>query len=65
MKLLLAAKTTEGRYLSVVFILFLLLAAMTFIVWKHPDMPDLRAIVSSRITGLLVGAALPDVSLSC
>lgn len=42
MKLLLAPKTTEGRYLSVVFILFLLLAAMTFIVWKHPDMAGLE-----------------------
>ncbi|HBR1097492.1 hypothetical protein L3P98_26040, partial [Klebsiella pneumoniae] len=41
-KLLLAPKTTEGRYLSVVFILFLLLAAMTFIVWKHPDMAGLE-----------------------
>jgi hypothetical protein len=36
---------------------------MTFIVWKHPDMAGLEG-DSSRITGLLVGAALPDVSLS-
>ncbi|EPR9733775.1 type VI secretion protein VasK [Enterobacter bugandensis] len=36
-----APKTTEGRYLSVTFILFLLFVAMTFMVWKYPDMAGL------------------------
>ncbi|WHP78934.1 type VI secretion protein VasK [Edwardsiella anguillarum] len=42
MTLPLAPKTTEGRYLSGVFILFLLLAAMTFMVWRYPDIAGLE-----------------------
>jgi type VI secretion system protein ImpL len=41
-KLPLAPKTTEGRYLSAAFILFLLFAAMTLIVWKYPEMAGLE-----------------------
>ncbi|EOY5730768.1 TPA: type VI secretion protein VasK [Enterobacter bugandensis] len=48
-------KTTEGRYLSVVFILFLLFAVMTFMVWKHPDMAGLEDGSQQQIYWLIGG----------
>lgn len=53
-----APKTTEGRYLSVTFILFLLFAAMTFMVWKYPDMADLVDGNQQQIYWLIGGGCI-------
>ncbi|MBZ6369751.1 MULTISPECIES: ImcF-related family protein [Enterobacter] len=50
-----APKTTEGRYLSVAFILFLVFAVMMFIVWKHPDMAGLEDGSQQQIYWLIGG----------
>jgi type VI secretion system protein ImpL len=48
-------KTTEGRYLAVAFILLLLLASMTFTVWKHPDLAGLQADSQLQTYWLIAG----------
>lgn len=53
-----APKTTEGRYLSVTFILFLLFAAMTFMVWKYPDMAGLVDGNQQQIYWLIGGGCI-------
>ncbi|WP_333849361.1 ImcF-related family protein [Leclercia sp.] len=53
-----APKTTEGRYLSVAFILFLLFAIMTFVVWKHPDMAGLEDGSQQQIYWLIGGGCI-------
>lgn len=53
-----APKTTEGRYLSVAFILFLLFVAMTFIVWKYPDMAGLVDGNQQQIYWLIGGGCI-------
>ena len=58
MKFPLAPKTTEGRYLSVAFILFLLFAVMTFMVWKHPDMAGLENGSPQQIYWLIGGSCI-------
>ncbi|MEE4410271.1 MULTISPECIES: ImcF-related family protein [unclassified Serratia (in: enterobacteria)] len=58
MKLPLVPKTTEGRYLSVAFILFLLFAAMTFMVWKYPDMAGLEDDSQQQIYWLIGGGCI-------
>ncbi|MNG62917.1 hypothetical protein D3C79_211280 [compost metagenome] len=58
MKLPLAPKTTEGRYLAVAVFFLLLLAAMTFIVWKHPDMAGLQPDSEQQTYWLIAGSCI-------
>ena len=58
MKLPLAPKTTEGRYLAVALVLFLLLAAMTFMAWKHPDLAGLERDSQQQIYWLIAGGCM-------
>lgn len=53
-----APKTTEGRYLSVAFILFLFLAVMTFMVWKHPEVAGLDDDSQKQIYWLIGGGCI-------
>lgn len=58
-----APKTTEGRYLSVVFILFLFFVAMTFMVWKYPDMVGLVDGNQQQIYWLIGGGCISSCTL--
>lgn len=58
-----APKTTEGRYLSVVFILFLFFVAMTFMVWKYPDMVGLVDGNQQQIYWLIGGGCISGCTL--
>ncbi|MGV3347033.1 hypothetical protein ACGVWS_15330 [Enterobacteriaceae bacterium LUAb1] len=63
MKLPLAPKTTEGRYLAVTFIFFLLLAAMTFMVWKHPDIAGIKDGRQQQIYWLIASGCISGCAL--
>ncbi|GJA00568.1 type VI secretion system protein ImpL [Enterobacter cloacae] len=63
MKLPLAPKTTEGRYLAVALIFFLLLAVMTFMVWKHPDIAGIEDGSQQQIYWLIAGGCISCCSL--
>ncbi|CZU84228.1 ImcF-related family protein [Enterobacter cloacae] len=63
MKLPLAPKTTEGRYLVVALIFFLLLAVMTFMVWKHPDIAGIEDGSQQQIYWLIAGACISGCAL--
>ncbi|TKI02467.1 ImcF-related family protein [Martelella alba] len=63
MKLPLAPKTTEGRYLAVALILFLLLAVMTFMVWKHPDVAGIEDGSQQQIYWLIAGCCIAGCAL--
>lgn len=58
MKLPLVPKTTEGRYLAVASIVFLLLAVTTFMVWKHPDLAGLEAGSQQQIYWLIASGCM-------
>ncbi|QCR36843.1 ImcF-related family protein [Nissabacter sp. SGAir0207] len=58
MKLPLAPKTTEGRYLAVALILFLLLAVMTVVVWKRPDLAGLENGSQQQTYWLIAGGCI-------
>jgi len=62
-KLPLAPKTTEGRYLAVVLIFFLLLAVMTFMVWKHPDIAGIEDGSQQQIYWLIAGGCISGCAL--
>jgi len=62
-KLPLAPKTTEGRYLAVALIFFLLLAVMTFMVWKHPDMAGIKDGSQQQIYWLIAGGCISGCAL--
>lgn len=51
-------RTTEGRYLAVFFILLILLGAMTFIVWKHPDLAGIPAESDKQTYWLIAGCCV-------
>lgn len=51
-------RTTEGRYLIVVIFFLIFLGAMTFIVWKHPDMAGLPEGGQQQTYWLIVGGCL-------
>ncbi|HCW3074126.1 TPA: ImcF-related family protein [Enterobacter roggenkampii] len=63
MKLPLAPKTTEGRYLAVALIFFLLLAVMTFMVWKHPDIAGIEDGSQQQIHWLIAGGCISGSAL--
>ncbi|ELJ5852765.1 type VI secretion protein VasK [Enterobacter kobei] len=63
MKLSLAPKTTEGRYLAVALIFFLLLAVMTFMVWKHPDIAGIEDGSQQQIYWLIAGGCISCCAL--
>lgn len=58
MKLPFAPKTTEGRYLAVALIFFLLLAVMTFMIWKHPDIAGIEDGSQQQIYWLIAGGCI-------
>ena len=58
MKLPLVPKTTEGRYVTVAILLFLLLAIMTFIVWKYPDLAGIERESQQQIYWLIAGGCI-------
>ncbi|AYN27047.1 type VI secretion protein VasK [Buttiauxella sp. 3AFRM03] len=51
-------RTTEGRYLAVVVFFLILLGAMTFIVWKYPDIAGLSAGTGQQTHWLIAGCCL-------
>ncbi|HCQ0110263.1 ImcF-related family protein [Citrobacter braakii] len=63
MKLPLTPKTTEGRYLAVALIFFLLLAVMTFMVWKHPDVAGIEDGSQQQIYWLIAGGCISGCAL--
>ena len=63
MKLPLAPKTTESRYLAVALIFFLLLAVMTFMVWKHPDVAGIEDGSQQQIYWLIAGGCISGCAL--
>ncbi|PBJ98275.1 type VI secretion protein VasK, partial [Pantoea allii] len=63
MKLPLAPKTTEGRYLAVALIFFLLLAVMTLMVWKHPDIAGIEDGSQQQIYWLIAGGCISGSAL--
>ncbi len=63
MKLPLAPKTTEGRYLAVALIFFSLLAVMTFMVWKHPDIAGIEDGSQQQIYWLIACACISGCAL--
>lgn len=63
MKLPLAPKTTEGRYLAVALIFFLLLAVMTSMVWKHPDIAGIEDGSQQQIYWLIAGGCISGCAL--
>ncbi|MBK4772654.1 MAG: phospholipid carrier-dependent glycosyltransferase, partial [Pantoea sp. Morm] len=63
MKLPLAPKTTEGRYLAVALIFFLLLAVMTLMVWKHPDIAGIEDGSQQQIYWLIAGGCISGCAL--
>lgn len=56
-------KTTEGRYLAVAVFFLALLAAMTFIVWKHPDMAGLQPDSEQQTYWLIAGGCVTGCAL--
>ncbi|MGG1959146.1 ImcF-related family protein [Enterobacter cloacae] len=58
-----APKTTEGRYLAVTLIFFLLLAAMTFMVWKHPDIAGIQYGSQQQTYWLIAGGCISGCTL--
>ena len=58
MKLPLAPKTTEGRYLAVALIFFLLLAVMTYMVWKTRDIAGIEDGSQQQIYWLIAGGCI-------
>ena len=58
-----APKTTEGRYLAVTLIFFLLLAAMTFMVWKHPDIAGIQDGSQQQTYWLIAGGCISVCTL--
>lgn len=63
MKLPLAPKTTEGRYVAVALIFFLLLAVMTFMLWKHPDIAGIEDGSQQQIYWLIAGGCISGCAL--
>lgn len=51
-------RTTEGRYLAVVVFFLILLRAMTFIVWKYPDVVGLSADTEQQAHWIVAGSCL-------
>lgn len=51
-------RTTEGRYLVAVVFFLILLGAMTFIVWKYPDVAGLSANTEQQAHWLIAGGCL-------
>ncbi|MBE3513765.1 ImcF-related family protein [Enterobacter cloacae complex sp. I2] len=58
-----APKSTEGRYLAVTLIFFLLLAAMTFMVWKHPDIAGIQDGSQQQTYWLIAGGCISGCTL--
>ena len=56
-------KTTEGRYLAVAVFFLALLAAMTFIVWKHPNMAGLQPDSEQQTYWLIAGGCVTGCAL--
>ncbi len=56
-------KTTEGRYRAVALFFLVLLAAMTFIVWKHPDMAGLQPDSEQQTYWLIAGVCITGCAL--
>ena len=56
-------KTTEGRYLAVAVFFLALLAAMTFIAWKHPDMAGLQPGSEQQTYWLIAGGCVTGCAL--
>lgn len=56
-------KTTEGRYLAVAVFFLALLAAMTFIVWKYPDMAGLQPGSEQQTYWLIAGVCVTGCAL--
>ncbi|PRD12358.1 ImcF-related family protein [Pantoea coffeiphila] len=63
MKLPLAPKTTEGRYLAVALIFFLLLAVLTFMVWKHSDVAGIEDGSPQQIYWLIASGCISGCAL--
>ncbi|MGM8810801.1 ImcF-related family protein [Enterobacter cloacae] len=58
-----APKSTEGRYLAVTLIFFLLLAATTFMVWKHPDIAGIQYGSQQQTYWLIAGGCISGCTL--
>ncbi|WP_316383652.1 ImcF-related family protein [Enterobacter mori] len=58
-----APKTTEGRYLAVALLFFLLLAVMTFMIWKHPDIAGIQDGSQQQIYWLIAGGCISGCTL--
>ena len=58
-----APKTTEGRYLAVALIFFLLLAVMTFMVWKHPDIAGIQDGSQQQTYWVIAGGCISGCTL--
>ncbi|WP_353797398.1 ImcF-related family protein [Enterobacter cloacae] len=58
-----APKSTEGRYLAVVLIFFLLLAVMTFMVWQHPDIAGIQDGSQQQTYWLIAGGCISGCTL--
>ncbi|MEG1350578.1 MAG: type VI secretion protein VasK, partial [Hafnia sp.] len=63
MKLPLAPKTTGGLYLAVAVLFFLLLAVMTFMVWKYPDIAGIEDGSQQQIYWLIAGGCISGCAL--
>lgn len=63
MKLPLAPKTTEGRYLAVALIFFFLLAVMTYMAWKYPDIVGIQDGSQQQIYWLIAGGCISGCAL--
>lgn len=50
--------TTESRYFAVVIFFLILLGAMTFLVWKYPEVADLSAGTEQQTYWLIAGGCL-------
>jgi type VI secretion system protein ImpL len=56
-------KTTEGRYLAVAVFFLVLLASMTFIILKHPDMAGLQPDSEQQTHWLIAGGCVTGCAL--
>ena len=56
-------KTTEGRYLAVALFFLVMLAAMTFIVWKYPDIAGLQPDSEQQTHWLIAGVCVTGCAL--
>nr|WP_240116296.1 ImcF-related family protein [Erwinia endophytica] len=56
-------KTAEGRYLAVVVFLLMLLGAMTFMVWKHPDLVGISPDSQQQTSWLIAGGCITGCAL--